>query len=129
MAVTLSCLVASVCPFFFALANCCTIVHNWLLAWPISPSIEFDVSSRIATSTEARLPWNGAFFTEKRFVSLAGQTPEWNRGAYLVEGLGHCSACHSPRNVFMAERTDSPYEGGVFQVKSTGKVWQYLGAA
>jgi mono/diheme cytochrome c family protein len=46
-----------------------------------------------------------------------GQTQEWNRGAYLVEGLGHCSACHSPRNVFMAERADRPYEGGSLQDK------------
>jgi mono/diheme cytochrome c family protein len=59
--------------------------------------------------------WNAAFFTERRFSPLAGQTPEWNRGAYLVEGLGHCSACHSPRNVFMAERADSPYAGGILQ--------------
>jgi alcohol dehydrogenase (quinone), cytochrome c subunit len=61
--------------------------------------------------------WNGVFFTEKRFAPFAGQTPEWKRGAYLVEGLGHCSACHSPRNVFMSERADRPYEGGILQDK------------
>ena len=33
------------------------------------------------------------------------QAPEWNRGAYLVEGLGHCSACHTPRNSLAAEKT------------------------
>ena len=31
--------------------------------------------------------------------------PEWNRGAYLVEGLGHCSACHTPRDSMAAEKT------------------------
>jgi cytochrome c5 len=30
------------------------------------------------------------------------QTPEWNRGAYLVQGLGHCGECHSPRNMLGA---------------------------
>ena len=33
------------------------------------------------------------------------QAPEWNRGAYLVEGLGHCSACHTPRDAMAAEKT------------------------
>jgi nicotinate dehydrogenase subunit B len=36
----------------------------------------------------------------------------WNRGAYLVEGLGHCGACHTPRNLFSAERTGSAHLGG-----------------
>ena len=38
---------------------------------------------------------------------------EWNRGAYLVEGLGHCSACHSPRNALGAERAAAYLAGGV----------------
>ena len=41
-----------------------------------------------------------------------GQTPEWNRGAYLVNGLGHCGACHTPRNLLGAERADRPLAGG-----------------
>ena len=32
------------------------------------------------------------------------QSAAWNRGAYLAEGLGHCSACHSPRNVLFGEK-------------------------
>src|SRR6202011_2248316 len=36
----------------------------------------------------------------------------WNRGAYLVEGLGHCGACHSPRNAFGAEKTNAYLAGG-----------------
>lgn len=57
--------------------------------------------------------WNALFFNEGRFVPNAAQSAEWNRGAYLVEGLGHCSACHSPRNRFMAEEADRAYEGGL----------------
>ena len=36
----------------------------------------------------------------------------WNRGAYLVEGLGHCSACHSPRNALGAEKQAAYLAGG-----------------
>ena len=36
----------------------------------------------------------------------------WNRGAYLVEGLGHCGACHSPRNAFGAEKANAYLAGG-----------------
>jgi mono/diheme cytochrome c family protein len=40
------------------------------------------------------------------------RSSEWNRGAYLVEGLGHCSACHTPRNTFLAEIISRRYGGG-----------------
>ena len=40
------------------------------------------------------------------------KSEEWNRGAYLAEGLGHCGACHSPRNVFGAVIQASAYDGG-----------------
>ncbi|RYE74994.1 MAG: c-type cytochrome, partial [Myxococcales bacterium] len=43
----------------------------------------------------------------------AQQSEAWNRGGYLVEGLGHCSACHSPRNLLGAEKTSSAYTGGI----------------
>jgi mono/diheme cytochrome c family protein len=56
--------------------------------------------------------WNWVFFRPARFTPSTSQSGEWNRGAYLVEGLGHCSACHSPRNIFMAEVTARAYAGG-----------------
>ena len=56
--------------------------------------------------------WNAFFFEPARFVPNPSQTDEWNRGAYLVGGLGHCSACHTPRNKFMAEIGDRAYAGG-----------------
>jgi mono/diheme cytochrome c family protein len=61
--------------------------------------------------------WNSMFFKEGRFVADSKQTPEWNRGAYLVEGLGHCGACHSPRNYMMAEISEQALEGGVISDK------------
>lgn len=57
--------------------------------------------------------WNGLFFKEGRYQPDTAQSAEWNRGAYLVEGLGHCSACHTPRNLLLAERTDVKLSGGV----------------
>lgn len=57
--------------------------------------------------------WNALFFKSGRFVPDTSQSTEWNRGAYLTAGLGHCGACHTPRNVFMAELSDKAYEGGV----------------
>jgi alcohol dehydrogenase (quinone), cytochrome c subunit len=56
--------------------------------------------------------WNALFFKEGRYQPDAKQSEEWNRGAYLVEGLGHCSACHTPRNLALAERADMKYAGG-----------------
>jgi len=40
------------------------------------------------------------------------QSAEWNRGAYLVEGLAHCGACHTPRNALGAERSSASFAGG-----------------
>jgi mono/diheme cytochrome c family protein len=40
------------------------------------------------------------------------QSAEWNRGAYLVEGLAHCGACHTPRNALGAERASARFAGG-----------------
>ncbi|KAK46525.1 gluconate 2-dehydrogenase [Caballeronia jiangsuensis] len=42
--------------------------------------------------------WNLFNFSPGRFVSDPSKSAEWNRGAYLVEGLGHCGECHTPRN-------------------------------
>jgi mono/diheme cytochrome c family protein len=56
--------------------------------------------------------WNGLFFRPGRFTPDTSQSAEWNRGAYLVDALGHCGACHSPRNVFMAEIPAEAFQGG-----------------
>ncbi len=42
----------------------------------------------------------------------SAQSAEWNRGAYLVEGLAHCGACHTPRNALGAERASAKFSGG-----------------
>jgi mono/diheme cytochrome c family protein len=56
--------------------------------------------------------WKTLFFDRRDFVPDPKQSAEWNRGAYLAEGLGHCGACHTPRNSLGAEKKDQPYAGG-----------------
>jgi mono/diheme cytochrome c family protein len=58
--------------------------------------------------------WKLLNFKGGAFSSDSDQTEAWNRGAYLAEGLGHCSACHSPRNAIGGELTgDRAYAGAV----------------
>jgi nicotinate dehydrogenase subunit B len=47
------------------------------------------------------------FHDNKPFAPTPGQSAEWNRGAYLVQALGHCGACHTPRNALGAEQGGS----------------------
>jgi mono/diheme cytochrome c family protein len=56
--------------------------------------------------------WNFLFFRQGPFRADAGQSETWNRGAYLAEGLGHCGACHTPRNFLGAEKTKQEFAGG-----------------
>jgi nicotinate dehydrogenase subunit B len=56
--------------------------------------------------------WNALFHRPMPFEAVASQSTTWNRGAYLVEGLGHCGACHSPRNALGAEKAGAYLAGG-----------------
>jgi nicotinate dehydrogenase subunit B len=56
--------------------------------------------------------WNALFHDKKSFQPNTTRSEIWNRGAYLVEGLGHCSACHSPRNALGAELRNAYLAGG-----------------
>jgi nicotinate dehydrogenase subunit B len=56
--------------------------------------------------------WNTMFHQAKPFEARPDHDAAWNRGAYLVEGLGHCSACHSPRNALGAELKGADHLAG-----------------
>lgn len=58
--------------------------------------------------------WNMLFFTPGRFEPRDDRSDEWNRGAYLVEGLGHCGACHTARNALGGD-SGATYQGGPLQ--------------
>lgn len=60
--------------------------------------------------------WRSLFFKPTPFVANTQQSPEWNRGAYLVQGLGHCAACHSPRNDLGASGPVDDLSGGLMPV-------------
>jgi mono/diheme cytochrome c family protein len=48
--------------------------------------------------------WNTLFFDDKSYADKEGHDAAWNRGAYLVQGLGHCGACHTPRGLAFNEK-------------------------
>lgn len=56
--------------------------------------------------------WNLLFFQPGEFAPDPGKSADWNRGAYLVTGLGHCGACHTPKNSLAADRTSESLQGG-----------------
>ena len=60
--------------------------------------------------------WRSLFFEPSPFQADKSQTDEWNRGAYLVQGLGHCAACHSPRNALGASGPVSDLSGDLMPV-------------
>src|SRR3546814_2046318 len=59
--------------------------------------------------------WNLLFLDKPGFRAQADKSADWNRGAYLVEGLGHCGACHTPKNMFGADKDSAALQGGLLQ--------------
>ena len=64
--------------------------------------------------------WNMVFGDERQYEPDPARSAQWNRGAYIVEGLGHCGSCHTPRGVAFQEKAMS-------QTGSDGN--QYLSGA
>src|SRR6266849_2275651 len=55
------------------------------------------------------------FFRPGIFEPDQQKSTEWNRGGYLVEGIGHCGACHTPKNMFGADKRGRAFSGGPVQ--------------
>ncbi|WP_337188980.1 molybdopterin cofactor-binding domain-containing protein [Phenylobacterium sp.] len=71
--------------------------------------------TRLAFPMNARplmAAWNAMFHKAEAFTPDPARSELWNRGAYLVEGPGHCSACHSPRNALGAEAAGERHLAG-----------------
>ena len=62
--------------------------------------------------------WRALFFRPAQFEADGAKSPQWNRGAYLVETLGHCNACHSRRNVFGATAGPLDLAGGLIPIQN-----------
>ncbi len=58
--------------------------------------------------------WNLLFLDDQRFQPEPGREAAWNRGAYLVEALGHCGDCHTPRNLLQA-RSGNKFAGATIE--------------
>ena len=89
-------------------------IYDYLRTIPaISNRIEvnhLDFPFNIRTSM---IVWRELFFKAGIYKPDPTQSEVWNRGAYLVEGLGHCSSCHSPRNLMGAIKNSKAYTGSV----------------
>jgi mono/diheme cytochrome c family protein len=59
--------------------------------------------------------WNELYFKRGTFTPVAGKSDEWNRGAYLVEGLGHCGLCHTAKNAMGGDETARALQGSALQ--------------
>lgn len=74
---------------------------------PVPDRLPFPLNIRLVMSG-----WNLLFLHPGPYRADAAHDATWNRGVYLVDGLGHCGACHTPRNLLGAERTDLKFSGG-----------------
>lgn len=59
------------------------------------------------------LGWRTLFFSEGTYKPDKAMSAEWNRGAYLVEGLGHCGMCHTPINALGGSSESDAFKGGL----------------
>ncbi len=75
------------------------------------PELEFPYDQRALLAA-----WRALYFKPGVQEADAGKSVQWNRGRYLVEGLGHCAACHTPRNSLGALRSADTLAGGVIPV-------------
>jgi mono/diheme cytochrome c family protein len=64
------------------------------------------------------LGWRTLFFQEGEYTPDPTKSVEWNRGAYLVEGLGHCAMCHSPINALGGSSESKAFEGGLIPMQN-----------
>ena len=75
-------------------------------------TLEFPYNSQVALAL-----WRAMYFRPQVYEAKADKSAEWNRGAYLVRGLGHCTACHSARNVLGASASQFDLEGGLIPLQ------------
>ncbi len=69
-------------------------------------------------SQAALAVWRALYFSPTAFEADTQRSAEWNRGAYLVRGLGHCGACHTARNALGASREGLDLAGGLIPMQN-----------
>lgn len=81
-------------------------LYNYLMKEVKSQPVanrENDISWPMSMRWPLRV-WNSAFLEDGEFIPQADKSAQWNRGAYLVQGAGHCGACHTPRGWAQQEK-------------------------
>jgi mono/diheme cytochrome c family protein len=71
------------------------------------PELRFPFNIRVLMRV-----WNYFFFRPGIFDPDQSKSVAWNRGGYLVTGLAHCGGCHTPKNMFGADRQGQAFSGG-----------------
>jgi mono/diheme cytochrome c family protein len=64
------------------------------------------------------LGWRTLFFQEGEYNPDPAKSADWNRGAYLVQGLGHCAMCHTPINALGGNSDSKAFEGGLIPMQN-----------
>jgi mono/diheme cytochrome c family protein len=72
------------------------------------PELRFPFNHRILLAG-----WRALYFRPGVYEPRKNQSVEWNRGAYLVQGLGHCAACHTARNILGATQSEGDLSGAM----------------
>lgn len=94
------------------LAEDARALHAYILSLPASrkPNRVHELTWFLRWRLAARV-WKWLFFSAGEFQERPGQSAQWNRGAYIAEAMGHCSECHTPRNLLGALRAELAYAG------------------
>ncbi len=83
----------------------------------IAPVVQTNAQTQLAWPFSMRWlvkGWNWLYLPKPGYALDAGRDAQWNRGAYLVQSLGHCGACHTPRNLAGAEKASTEKGGKTF---------------
>ncbi len=94
----------------------------------VTPVNKPNIENKLSFPFNVRLglaAWNLVYLDTVSYTSNRTQSPQWNRGAYIVEGLGHCGSCHTPRGIGFEEKalTESGDDGKHFLAGSTMEAW------
>jgi alcohol dehydrogenase (quinone), cytochrome c subunit len=91
----------------------------------VKPVRQANKASEIPWPLNYRFPlaiWNAFFLDKETYKPDPDKDANWNRGAYLVQGLGHCGACHTPRGLAFQEK-GLTHESGKFLSGETLEGW------
>jgi mono/diheme cytochrome c family protein len=94
-------------------------LYAYLRSLPPAPQPNRPHELRFPFDQQAALAvWRALYFRPERVAPDPSRSAEWNRGAYLVEGLGHCNACHASRNALGASASTLDLAGGLIPVQN-----------